>query len=593
MYQRKISILIALLIASAVYAFQNPVSQAEADNSTPAFRDGVWGVYSWGGYNPREVTRENCPHIKGSPIIMRWSTLEPEKGKFELDKEIGEKLKRLEENDFYTFVMIWVAFATKNVSESDTSWAFTPPWLFKNGVPLVEMEETINPLGVKTRRDSPYYFDEEYKYYFHRMIDTVGMYILNLPPHLRERILFLQSAEGSTGDGQPYKGNPVNPIYDISREEWSDFRIETWRKYKEAFSIDGQLQLPLLTNYDSNEENQYQWMLDSLPKAIGLKNGMFSHGYHISDGQERLKNFEEFRDAVEASGKTFFARGEQDAEWKTYGWSINSPKQSFYWSAIYATHNGLTMWNVPAEACMGETYADAILFFNKHAAQTSPETAKYAFCALRRGLDASDTETFPESIFGKAEKTNKERYIKIANTLSEYGANQGDPEKALRSGMVNRKRQKFNDVGWQILPSNYKRHISQIDAESTSIGWWQVDESIYGRWARGFDPENGKDSLFFDLNDEFLGDNQEILLSITYRDEDPGSWKLLYDATGNPMKEAMKIENSGSDGWKTKQMKLSDVKLKNRGARNADFILVNTGGTNCRFHMIAVDKVVE
>jgi len=520
----------------------------------------------------------------------------PENGKFEFKKEIGDKLELLDQNDFNTFLMVWVAFATTQVSETDTSWAFTPRWLFKNGVPLVEMEETINPLGVKTRRDSPYYFDEDYKFFFHRMIDSLGNYICNLPPHLKKRILFLQSAEGSTGDGQPYKGSPVNPIYDITKEQWSQFRIETWEKYKSAFTKDGELQLPLLTNYDSNEEEQYRWMLDSLPKALGLKNGMFSHGYHISDAQQRLANFNAFREAVKATGKTFFARGEQDAEWKTYGWSTQNPKQGFYWSALYATHCGLSLWNVPWEACQGETYADAINLFNRYAAETNPNTAKGAFCALRRGLDASDTEAFPENIYGEAVKSNTQRYIDIANAFSEYGANQGDPEKATGGGMINRKREDYNDAGWKILKGNYQRHITQIDPEETSIAWWQVDTSIYGRFARGFDTENGKDTLFFDLDDKFFGNQflngrQEITVELTHLDSDAGSWKLMYDAEGDSFKTAMEITNTGSGGWKTKTVTLNDAYLANRGQRGADFILVNTGGTNCRFHMLAIDKV--
>jgi len=559
------------------------------------FPDDAWGVYSWVNYDPKKVSREKCPNIKGSPIIMRWSNLEPENGKFEFKKEIGDKLELLDQNDFNTFLMVWVAFATSNVTETDTSWAFTPKWLFKHGVPLVEFPQTVNPLGKTTTRYFPYYFDDDYKFYFHRMIDSLGNYICNLPPHLKKRILFLQSAEGSTGDGGPYKGEPINSVYDITKEQWSDFRIETWEKYKSAFTKDGELQLPLLTNYDSNEEKQYRWMLDSLPKALGLKNGMFSHGYHISDAQERLANFIDFRDAVEETGKTFFARGEQDAEWKTYGWSTQNPKQGFYWSALYATHCGLSMWNVPWDACQGETYADAINFFNRYAAETTPNTAKGAFCALRRGLNASDTDAFPENIYGEAVKSNTQRYVDIANAYSEYGANQGDPEKATGGGMVNRKRQDYNDVGWKILKTNYQRHITQIDPEETSLAWWQIDTSIYGRFARGFDPANGKDTMFFDLDDKFFGNqllitNKEILLEVIYLDSDAGSWKLMYDADGDSLKTAMEITNTGSGGWKTKSITVNDASLINRAQRGADLILVNTGGTNCRFHMIAVDK---
>jgi len=542
------------------------------------------------------VNPEETPYVKGAPLTLRWSNLEPENGQFEFDKLIKEELIELEADNYYTTLMVWVAFATSNLNSRDTTWAFTPDWLFKEGVPLVEFPATINPLGKNTVRYFPYYLDEDYKYYFHRMIDTLGSYVCSLPPHLKERIIFVQSAEGSTGDGSPYKGDPVNPVYNISKEEWSKFRIETWEKYFESFSLNGELQLPLVTNYDSNEQEQYDWMLEKLPKTLGLKNGMFSHGYHISDAQERLANYIEFRDEVERKGKILFSRGEQDAEWKTYGWSTQNSAQAFYWSALYATHCGLSLWNIPADACQQEKHFPAFILFNRYANQVRPQTANYAFCALRRGLDASDTLCFPVTEYGEADRENTKRYIKIANAFQSYGAQMGDPGKASGGGMVNRKRQDYNDAGWKILTTNYQRHLTQIEPEKTSDAWWSVDKSIYGRFARGFDPAGNKDSMFFDLDDRFYGDQflngqGTIKVKITYRDGDPGSWKLLYDAADGSMKTAIEQCNTGKgEGWKTQSIVLNDAYLGNRGPRKADFILVNTGGTNCRFHMIEIER---
>lgn len=558
--------------------------------------DKAWGVYSWGNYNPSEVNPEKTPHVKGAPLTLRWSSLEPESGRFEFDKLIRDKLIELDANEYYTTLMVWVAFATSNVSPGDTTWAFTPVWLFRSGVPLVEFPETVNPLGNKRIRYFPYYLDEDYKFYFHRMIDSLGSYVCSLPPHLRERILFIQSAEGSTGDGSPYKGLPIDPAYNISKEEWSRFRIETWEKYLEAFSVDGKLLLPLVTNYDSNEEEQYEWMLEKLPKTLGLKNGMFSHGYHISEAQERLANYTEFRDEVESKGKILFSRGEQDAEWRTYGWSTQNSAQAFYWSALYATHCGLSLWNIHLAAAQREEHFPAFILFNRYANQVHPETADYAFCALRRGLDASDTLSFPESTYGEATKSNTKRYVEIVNDFKSYGAQMGDPEKATGGGMINRKRQDYNDAGWKILTGNYRRHFTQIEPEETSAAWWSVDKSIYGRFARGFEPASQKDSMFFDLDDRFYGEQflqgqGTVKVKITYRDGDPGSWKLLYDAADGTIKTAIDKTNKGTgNAWKTVTVVLDDAYLGNRGPRRADFILVNTGGTNCRFHMIEIER---
>ena len=69
-------------------------------------------------------------------------------------------------------------------------------------------------------------------------------------------------------------------------------------------------------------------------------------------------------------------------------------------------------------------------FFNKYANQHDVRTATAAFCAMRKGLDASDLNSFPESIYGKADMKNLDRYLKIAQKYKDFGAIQGDPEKA-------------------------------------------------------------------------------------------------------------------------------------------------------------------
>jgi len=584
MMQHKLDQLIKfvlLLLVSLIFA---PVSGQ-------VFPDDAWGVYTWASYNTSQVTPAKTPLVKGGPITMHWSSLEPQNGKFEFDKHLGAKLEQLYRDGFYTHIMIWVAPATTKVTETDTTWNNTPKWLFhEGGVPLVAFPPRPDPLGNLSTKYFPYYLHENYKFHFHRLIAEFGKYVQGLPAHLRERILFVQSAEGSTGDGQGYKGDPIDPQYNITKDQWSAFRIETWEKYVEAFSQDGELLIPLLTNYDSNREEQYNWMLDNLPKAAGLKNGMFSHGYHISEAQERIKAFNRFRDDVEAQGKVFFARGEQDAEYKTYGWSTQNIPQGLYWSGIYATHCGLTLWNVPTDACQKAGNQDALIFFNRHAAQFHPETATHAFCALRRGLDASDTRTFPVSTYGAAEKSNVQRYINIANAFSSYGAIMGDPEKATGGGMINRKREDYNDAGWQILPGNYQRHITQMAPEETSLAWWSVDMSVYGRFARGFDVANNKNTMYFDVHDKYFSSSRakgdgRLKVKIIHYAKDGGSWELQYHAQDGSMK-SIEVVNDASKDWVITEFDLTDAILINGGEKGADLILQNKGNTSCRFHLI-------
>ena len=589
-YPKPTIVALLILIFSAATT-RLSTAQSTADSSI--LPEEAWGVHSWASYRSSQVSRESCPDIKGAPLLLQWDNLEPQNGDFDFKGQIGDKLVELDNNDFYTFITVWVAFATSQVSETDTSWAFTPRWLFNNGVPLVEMEETINPLGVPTRRDSPYFFDEDYIFYYYRMIDSLGNYLLSLPENLRKRILYVQAAEGSTGDEGPYKGDPVDPAYSISTAQWSEFRMQAWERYRVALTKDGILQFPIMTN--ANRPEQFDWMLDNLQFAIGEKGGMFSHGYHISEAQDRLEDALELRNRVEASGKIYYSRGEMDAEYTVYGWSTQNIPQALYWSAIYALNGGLNMWNLPAEACQGNSHAPTKRLYNKYATQKRPEFSKVAFCALRRGLDAADTKSFPESIYGNAYKSNIQRYLNIANAYSEYGANQGDPDKAIGGGMVNRKREDYNDVGWKILKSNYRLNISQIDPEETCIAWWQVDRSIYGRFARGFDVSRGMNTMFFDVDDKYFEGNRakengRLKVRVIYRSGDGGAWELKYHAKDGSMKTACYVQNDVNSDWLTREVFIDDALLDNGGPKGADLVLQNLGNTNCRFHMIELER---
>lgn len=576
----KLSILVCSLLL--LNSCQNSTQSQGVQSSSNYFPDGCWGVYSWAGWNPDQVSRESHPLIKGAPIILKWRDVEPEQGVFAFDEILGKRLESAVANDFYTFVTIWVAPGA-------------PRWLYENGVPELTMTPTIGPLGQSRDWTFQYYLDDDYIFYFHRLLTEFGAYLMQLPDNQRERVLFVQSAEGSTGDGWGYKGKPMDLKYDISDEEWGEFRIEAWKVLKEAVSDkDGEQVIPLLVNYDSNSEIQYNWLLENLP-VIGLKNGMFSHGYHISDTKTRIENWENFKKDVYAHGMEFFSRGEQDKEWEVYGWSTQNPEQAFYWTGIFATHCGLDMWNVPAKASEGYHYQDAINFFNKYAGHQDPASAPAAFCALRKGLDASDTLAYPEEQFGVAQKNNIDRYLSIASAYSDQGAFQGDPEKATGGGMINRKRQDYNDVGWGILDGNYQRFIRQIDPDQTSRGWWHTgpEKSIYGRFARSIRLEDGKGAIFFDLDDSFYTGDGPLKLHIIWLDNGSAEWTVKYDSEKNPEKPAFSNKNGNSGNWKEKTIEINDARLANGGPRQSDIFIEASGNDEPVFHLIEVEKVLK
>jgi hypothetical protein len=522
-----------------------------------------YGISSWAGWKPGQISQAECPELRSVPLILKWDSLEPASGRYAFAEELGRPLQAAQEGGLYITLMIWVGPAA-------------PEWIYQSGVPRVITNRNVNALGQKTdgQKEYPYYLHPEYKKRFMGLIDAFGKYVSALPPALRARIVFVQCAEGSTGDGQPYKGKPLDQKYAISDEVWNDFRLEAWKRYRDA--VPG---IPILVNSDANGGLETQWLLENMD-VIALKQGMFSHGFQVSDNGERLAKFQALEAAAKQRGKPVLTRGEMDGELFEMGWSKRNIPQALYWSGIFATHCRLDIWNVPYQALKDRANWPAGAFFNKYAGHKDPATAPAAFCALRDGLDASDFNRFPASEFGgkPGQKKEVDRYLRITKAYASYGALMADPEKAIGGGMINRKSSGPNDVGWDILSGNYSRFLTQIEPGSGDVGRWNIDESIYGRFGRAFEHQSGKKQLRFQLDPRFAA--KQVKVSVTYLDQGTGSWSI-----GIPGKEgATRIQNTNSRDWRTQVVSLSGM---------TEVVLNYETGDNTLFHLIEVERAAS
>lgn len=539
-----------------------------------------WGVYPWGRSVNMPIPAD-MP-VRGIPFTWRWEELEPARGKFNFDEAVRQRLEMVKARNGYTHIMFHVA-------------PITPEWVYEAGVPKVIMPERITPARKLQKPTYPYYFDPLYKEILHELVTGLSNYIAALPEDLKSRIIFIQVAEGATGDGQPYKGIPLDSKYRISEAAWNDYRRETWAYYQAAFQrADGSLNVPLLVNGDANTDVENQWLLDHT-KVFGVKQGMFSHGYLVSDTIDRLARWDEFRARALASGHMMFTRGEQDEEWRVCGWSNQNPPRAFYWSALFALHCKLDVWNVPIDALATQPIKEAVVTFNRYAGYNEPAGSPGAFCAFRRGLDASDTKAFPESEYGEATKLNVDRYLKIAAAFSKFGARQGDPQKAIGGGMRNRQADDQNDVGWRILPGNFERHLSQLDPEGSSIGLWDTGPAKhpYGLFARRFDTASGRTRMAFKLAEGFFEQPAEehgVKLRIVYLDQGKGGWELAYAARqGEKAIPRVALKDSGA--WRELVVTLPDAVWDHRLSGGADLALRQSGGGDTTFHLIELERL--
>jgi hypothetical protein len=490
-----------------------------------------YGISSWAGWKPGQVSRAECPELRSVPLILKWNQLEPSPGKYAFDKYLGEPLQAAHADDLHVTLMIWVGPAC-------------PPWLYERKVPQVVTDREVNALGRKTdEKTYPYYFAQEYKDRFFALIDAFGGYVAALPLELRNRIVFVQSAEGSTGDGGPYKGKPLDQQYSISAEAWNAFRLETWKRYRKACPG-----IPILVNSDANGSLESQWLLENMD-VIALKHGMFSHGYHVSDNVERLANFQALEAEAKKRGKPVLTRGEMDGELFEMGWSKQNIPRALYWSSLFATHCRLDIWNVPYRALLDKANLPALQHFNKYAGHTDPATAPGAFCALRDGLDASDFERFPADKFGGEPGKKKGTWNAICglrkpilNRAPAWTIRRRRPAAACSTASEAAR----TTWGWGIWPGNYCRFLTQIDPGSGDVGLWNIDDSIYGRFARSFDHAAGKTQMRFQLDEAFRA--SPVKVHVTYLDQGPAPGRLGFRADPRQHSSGIQTAAPGKPG---------------------------------------------
>ncbi len=433
-----------------------------------------------------------------------------------------------------------------------------------------------------------------------------------LPQNKIDRLAFIQPGFGPTGDRSLYKGDvlPEYSQYAISDAEYVDFMQKITDSFVGAFAKYPQLSdLRFLWNIDDydgkpvksnpdGEEIFGKWMKENYNCQLRKQQYTIAVGYlnakEIDQDNDLRANFYGLNGRW--GGNPEYVRGElnEGETAPTPLYKLN-PNLFYYWTAISSVDRGLDGWEVQYKF-LDSKYSEAYKFSSRYSYYKVAEKSPHAFIALRDILDYSDTDRFPTGVYGSASRGNSTRIDKILAEFSDYGAANDDMDVALnKSGIGYLKEAKgYNDCLWQVIARNNRRFITQIDANETSAGYWRVgitQAQPYGRFCRGFDIQNGKNAMYFDVNDEYFEHNRtegdgNLTVKIIYYAEDNGSWELKYHAQDGSMKTAISVTNSGS-GWQTAVVDITDALLNNGDPiKGADLVLNNTGGTNCRFHLV-------
>jgi hypothetical protein len=479
-----------------------------------------------------------------------------------------------------------------------------PMWLFKNGVPLVNVKSN-KPKNDKYADSNPYYLNETYKNYYFELIKQFSLFLRNQPQNKFDCISFVQVKTGSTGDEEPYKGDPYNKEYIIPKDKWEAFRLESFTQFKKYFNDVTDRQIVLtFNNVDPEKQPEaFNWVMTKIDPQIGfgIKGGAYNRGHHLTGEQSFKKQWTPY--LINPKGMKLFSASEMDQSWQKPIFNLNT-ELGFYWAALGAINTGLSSTNM-AKGAMQFGYehkeiSDIFRMYNKYAQQVYPATATVAVCVFHEGLNAADKVKFPESKYGKAITKNTERYLAICNDpiYKNRGAKMDDLEAATVGQVDQRDKQTgYNDAGWDIAEGNYERFLTQINPDETSIGLFRVRGTIdkksskYDRFARSFENATGKNTMYFKFDDEMFANSKpkNLKFTITWLDKNAGSiWALQYNK-GKQMKTALEVKGKGDNKWKTAIVDVADMSLDHSGALQSDFVLVNTDKIDDIFNGIEVD----
>jgi len=541
----------------------------------------AYGVWDRAGGHPVE----QYPYVRGQEYAAEWTAINPARNTFDWTALDGLLQVAYDQNQRF-FVKI-----------QPVSGTTMPPWIFTAGVPKITCPTYTYG----------YYLDPEFKIYFEEMVQALGKHLReDVPAHLANIVSFVRVDTGATGDEEPYEGSDVPfvpPEYQISANDWKGYRLWAFNVYDQAFQHGTGPQIPLL--FQNIEVPAYQteqdWVTANVTSGFGAKYGGQVRGHHLSESRNVPDSFKAL--SMDTPSK-FFSVNEMDQTWEKPYFQLNL-KLGMYWCAVEQLNAGMTIWDWSSSVMEGAAANDIVStaeFFNTWAAELDPPTARGGFCIFHEGLASDDTTKFSTATYGSsANKANTARYTAICEAYASQGAKMDDLNAATLGQVAQRRVQAgFNDAGWGIWPGNYERFIIQMNPDSTSKGLWRVNGTLttsshpYDRFARGFDSATGRDTMYFDINDNLLPSaGQRVRLSVDYLDRGTGQFAIRYDAVGNNQKTALTVTKTGSNTWKTASAIVTDWAFRNQGPNGSDLILVNLDSDDDIFHKLEVTKLAN
>lgn len=554
-----------LMALCGMYCFN-----ATAQTDTNYYKYGIWQTFG----EPMAATE--YPELQGRLCNFTWSELEPAPDVWDWAAFDSDLTKRANDG----LPIIFMVYTKEDA----------PEWIYDNGVPkVIEKDDKGNMIG-----HAPYYSDPEYQSLFRNMVTKVHQHIETLPTYVREQIIAVQGCYGSTGDYIGYKGT-VSSQYALTGTQFMDL-FQTFSKYYYDEYQTTSPKIYLLSNPNNNGEEQTAWLVSNCPGSW-IKTGTLGKGYQFNYEKDKASWLYIYLNTP-FGGNYMRSRSEIIGGGLSAPWWTAMPYKNMFAMLSYAVYWGVDWSNQGYDQIDDHGFDPAFTFYNKYAGQKDPATSNNAMCALKDVIDAQDDVRFPASQYGTVALTAA-RFNNVLAPFVSYGAKLEDINAALLGEQDNLTAKGTNDVGWNLIEGNYDKYLHQLNANETSAGYWNVTSAdpntIFGKFARGFDVAKGKNALYFDvenafLNNKALNGSYPVMVEVTYLDKGTGSWQLLYDAQGNTNKSALIVNCANSNTWKTVSITLSDANFDNKSTSASDFYIKNNGSEKVLFSVVELSR---
>lgn len=388
----------------------------------------------------------------------------------------------------------------------------------------------------------PDYFDNDYQQYYLTVMDSIINHISNYATPIRNKVLYYQVSEGSTGDTGPYKGEPYNIADTIGPIRWtSDFRYPMWDSIAAMVASCAYPQLRMLLN-TGNDGLDLAHARETFP-LCWVKEGTLSHDIEFEGEQN-------YYDRV-----TPVSRGEvQGYVIRTGGGGSTYKVREGFCLMASALDGDLKIINLP-QAWMnnvmlpGQTTTDnrLISFFNFYSNNT--DRAGFLMPADRPSFD--DTIRFPTANYGTLAAPGDSTNLLAVRLYHLQDSSYSDEFRAFRVVKVTSKylqdarvqaiRALFPQLGFvkdhvEDPAGNdndtylddfnvggveyYSQKMSLIGQYSNVTGVARIgaDTSMLGRWC-------AKGDMYVDVDNSLRSDNERdsVRIKVSYYDSISGS----------------------------------------------------------------------